>query len=154
MLMYTKSPKLTSYVFNNLILSIFLILYGSNVSAQCPSNYTCNATTGVITFQFDAGNASDDRDVACDFVRKLGGTGSDPCSDGFFIANGVRFNYTSNSGGANGGNSPIILTFTATTLPLTCPTNFQIAEAIGCGFSTECLEVYFEDIQRQFFLNA
>ncbi|MBK8828846.1 MAG: hypothetical protein IPO26_19810 [Saprospiraceae bacterium] len=99
----------------------------------------------MITFQFDAGNASADRNVACDFVRKLGGTGTDPCSGGFFIVNGVRFDSTSNSGGANGGNSPITLTFTATTLPLTCPTNFQIAEAIGCAYSPKCLDVYFED---------
>ncbi|MBK9581534.1 MAG: hypothetical protein IPO48_06410 [Saprospiraceae bacterium] len=145
MRIYSKFLSQFTSCFTNLLLFVLFIFFYSSLKAQCPANYTCNATTGVITFQFDAGNASADRNVACDFVRKLGGTGTDPCSGGFFIVNGVRFDYTSNSGGANGGNSPITLTFTATTLPLTCPTNFQIAEAIGCAYSTNCLDVYFED---------
>jgi hypothetical protein len=36
--------------------------------------------TKTIKFNFDAGN--DDRNVACDFVRVHGGTGSYPCSGG------------------------------------------------------------------------
>ena len=77
-----RTPKLKNST-NTILFILFYCLY-INLPAQCPANYTCNATTGVITFQFDAGNASNDRNVACDFVRKLGGTGTDPCSGGFF----------------------------------------------------------------------
>jgi hypothetical protein len=38
--------------------------------------YVFDIATKTIKFNFDAGNEADDRNVACDFVRVHGGTGS------------------------------------------------------------------------------
>jgi len=119
------------------------------VNAQCPTNYVCNTVLNTITFQFDAGNSANDRNIACDFVRMHGGSGTDPCSGGSIFINGVQYNYTGNDGGGSGGNSPITLTYTATTDITVCPSNMEIGLAIGCGFVSQngCLRVRFEDVE-------
>ncbi len=128
---------------------ILIALMPKIAAGQCPNTYVftqgSGSTPAKITFNFEAGNGVADRDIACDFVRKNGGTGTDPCSGGYIIVNGIRYNYTGNNGGGN--SAPIILTYTAATTVTNPPTNYQIAEGIGCGQTSDngCLSIIFQD---------
>ncbi|MBA0885574.1 SprB repeat-containing protein, partial [Flavobacterium undicola] len=129
-----------------IIFLLFVILPFSAVG-QCPSNYVTNLAAKTIKFQFEAGNGAADGNVACDFVRVHGGTGTDPCSGGSITVAGVTYNYTGNTGG--GSSAPIILTYTTTQTLNTVPSNIEIAKAIGCGQIPDdnCFEIYFQDIE-------
>ncbi|MFB0904567.1 MAG: SprB repeat-containing protein, partial [Nonlabens sp.] len=129
-------------------LIVVFILLGTLFSyGQCPNTYVFNIATKTIKFNFDAGNAADDRNVACDFVRVHGGTGADPCSGGFINVAGIVYSYTSSTAGAFGSNSPITLTYTTTATLTTAPTDFEIAKGIGCGKSSNngCFTILFQD---------
>ena len=130
-------------------LATFLVLLFSTTVgyAQCPYNYVSNPTAKTITFQFEAGNAAKDQDIACDFVRKHGGTGVGPCSGGSITVDGIIYTYTGNDGG---GTGPITLTYTAGVTVTTAPTAFEIAEGIGCGQTSEneCFTIYFQDTKN------
>ena len=148
-----STSKMISRVFYPFWISFLLFaLLPLSVVGQCPNSYVCTPTVGStnakITFKFDAGNDDADRNIACDFVRKHGGSGTDPCSGGSIKVAGITYNYTGNSGGASGKDSPITLTYTTTTNVTTCPTDFQIAEGIRCGQTSDngCLSIIFQDI--------
>ncbi|HKO76866.1 MAG TPA: T9SS type A sorting domain-containing protein [Flavobacterium sp.] len=151
--MSINNTKIISRIFHSFWITFLLFaMLPFSAVAQCPNSYVCTPTVGAtaatITFKFDAGNAAADRNIACDFVRKHGGTGTDPCNGGSITVAGITYNYTGNSGGANGNNSPITLTYTATIIVTNCPTDIQIAEGIGCSQTSynECLSVVFQDI--------
>src|SRR5690606_24468451 len=115
-------------------------------------NYQCTTIDGklAVTFQFDAGNAAADQNVACDFVVRHGGSLSggnvENCTGGFITINGIRYDFVGDDGGSTGNNSPITLTYLSQVTG-NCPSDYQIAEAVGCGQTSdnECLTVIFQD---------
>ena len=136
----------------SLLVLLFFVLTSSFVNAQCPTNYQCTTIDGklAVTFQFDAGNTAADQNVVCDFVVRHGGSLSggnvENCTGGFITINGIRYDFVGDDGGGNGNNSPITLTY-ASQVAGDCPSNYQIAEAVGCGQTSDngCLTAIFQD---------
>ncbi|MFH6769027.1 hypothetical protein V8G56_09805, partial [Gaetbulibacter aquiaggeris] len=146
-----KTTTTTSSFTTFLLTLLLFVMLPFTALGQCPNTYvstpTVGTTAGTITFNFEAGNGAADQDVACDFVRAHGGTGTNPCSGGSITVAGITYNYTGNNGG--GTSQPIVLTYTAATNVTTAPTDFQIAEGIGCGQTSddERLSIIFQDIE-------
>ncbi len=137
-----------------LLFLTFLIFGVSEFYGQCPSNYQCISHNGdlALTVEFEAGNAAADQTVACDFVVAHGGVliGGDEtdCSGGSFTIDGITYNFISDDGGGNGN---ITLTYSSGIPhdPQDCPANYDIAESIGCGQTSDdgCLRIIFQDIE-------
>ncbi|MEH6536123.1 MAG: hypothetical protein V7719_07010 [Psychroserpens sp.] len=137
-----------------LLFLAFLFIGVYSINAQCPINYQCtNHTDGnlAFTFEFEAGNSAADQNIACDFVVKQGGAliGGDEedCSGGFIVIDGVVYNFVGDDGGSSQTN--IVLTYSSGIPhdPSNCPTDYEIAEAIGCGQTSDnnCLTIIFQD---------
>ena len=150
-----QTLKTTTATFSFKIFLLTLLLFSIlpfAVSAQCPSNYQCVSHNGdlAFTFEFEAGNSANDQDVACDFINRIGGIvnpiDATDCSGGSIDINNVTYNFVSDDGGGNGN---IILTFSSgeTHDAGSCPSNYDIAEAIGCGQTSDDgkLSVIFQD---------
>ncbi len=146
--------SISRFLPNFLITLLLFVMMPFAASAQCPTNYQCVNHTGslAVTFEFEAGNTAADQNVACDFVGRNGGTvnPSDPtdCSGGSITIDGVVYNFIGDDGGGNGN---ITLTYSSGVAhdPGDCPSNYAVAEAIGCGQTSDDgeLSVIFQDIE-------